>query len=120
MEVSYKVAQLAKEKGYFIWHPKRYVNGKLTYSPTSKYIIAVEGKRLVKPDQQQIFAPLQSELQAWLRKLDIHCSIAFSIVEQRYNCYFYHATVRDLETEVFYGDYEVVLEKGLYEALKLL
>jgi len=65
MEISYKIASLAKEKGYFIHQPKRYVDGELTYTPSLKYV----GRRLIKPDQQQVFAPLQSELQTWLRNM---------------------------------------------------
>ena len=130
MEVSYKVAQLAKEKGYFIWHSKRYVNGKLTYSPTSKYIIAVEGKRMVKPDQQQIFAPLQSELQTWLRdtyKIHIEPQYSFKSDYSGVEWWFYLYPQIGGGRIKFFPDeigndlnYEGALEAGLFEALKLI
>ena len=134
MEVSYNVAKLAKEKGYFVWHSKRFVNGKLTYSPTLKYVAAIHGKRMVKPDQQQIFAPLQSELQAWLRdthKIHIEPQYSYKSDYSGVEWWFYlypqigggmdKGRIKFFPYEIGNDlNYEGALEAGLFEALKLI
>lgn len=131
--ILFKTARLAKEKGFFEWSPKRYKDGKLTYSPCLKY--AKTG--LVKPDQNQIFAPTQSILQKWLReKHNIHIEI--NSITTLTNGYYiilrgigfelnldndsqgnYYPILENLGYKVF-SSYEEALEAGLFEALKLI
>lgn len=126
MEVSYKVAKLAKDKGYFIHKPKRYLNGELTNTPSLKYICS----KLVKPDYTQVFAPTQSELQAWLRdiyKIHIELQYSYNSDYSGIEWWFYlypqigAGRIKFFPDQIGNGlNYEGALEIGLYEALKLL
>ena len=121
--VSFNTARLAKEKGFFLHQPERYVNERLEYSPCRKYVAS----RLVPMDKNQIFAPTQSLLQMWLR--EVH-SIAVEVllwsiddIKKEGYCYQWRVWdgTEDWQTVfIEYNTYESAMEEALLSALNLI
>lgn len=114
--ISFKVAKLAKEKGFDVPNRKYYgFTGKVHNSRQSITHKSIRGGGCL--------VPTQSLLQKWLRiEYEIHVeSVAFEIVggyEYRYRILNRHTYDRNGRKP--FNTYEEALEKGLEEGLKLI
>lgn len=116
--ISFETAKLAKEKGFYIKSPWMYCISRKIIFQTSQ---------IKKKDR--ISSPTQSLLQKWLREthnlhieitIDLHddletmCFRGFNIIKM-----INYKNIHFSNNKVF-KTYEKVLEKGLFEALKLI
>jgi len=113
--ISFKTAELAREKGFFGWCNTGYGLKKKTIaligSPNCEFIKKGRG----------ILAPTQALLQKWLRRKKIDVFVAPVIPEcKEYGVTIYSLWYNKEENIGFYKSYEEALEKGLYKALKLI
>lgn len=108
--ISFKTAELAKEKGFLEYCENFYSSKGILNESTGNEITYL--------------APTQSLLQKWLRENhNIHIDISM-----QYNVWFYsvnkipfnHFKDNDIVGGTYFSSYEKALEKGLYEALKLI
>lgn len=113
--ISFKVAKLAKKKGFNIFTGKAYIdkgNQELFFTPS--YTGITSGI--------EYHVPTQSLLQKWLR--EIH-SIHITIFSKSQESWMYRITAKGQSLEEgLYGEdfenYEEALEAGSQEALKLI
>lgn len=116
--ISLETAKLAKEKGFEERTRYKYLRGALTIDDMSNKLFG-------EPLSDIVSAPTQSLLQRWLReKYNINCCVAS-------NSLTYHFPMNEIleeggtqmcgpkEMKVF-GTYELALEEGLKEGLKLI
>ena len=121
--IIFETAKLAKEKGFNngsfnIWHH----NGE--YTMTSNSLFRDNGVTMMHNEKGYIEAPTQSLLQKWLRENhDLHLCVGLDsslIEEPNYDYQFINHSQTVDYSETNFNTYEEALEKGLYEALKLI
>lgn len=137
--ISYSTAKLAHDKGFKIRCPNMFDRNKeIQTTPSIKQILSEGGTYKDIKTPIQIFAPTQSLLQKWLREIhNIHINIQHDydtkVPGEDWN-EGYIAYVEDIieghlldmypspgeDDFLYYNTYEEALEKGLYEALKLI
>ena len=114
--VSYETAVLAKEKGFNEYCEKRYKKKRLINSTTPKYVQATYG---MLPLIEGVYhAPAQSLLQKWLRDEKI-VNVEINLEEFNTTLY-YSCTIFGTDYKYTNGIYELALEKGLRQALRLI
>jgi hypothetical protein len=123
--VTFKTAQLAKSKGfnepcYFLFDG---FSNKL-----SKQNTAFSNKDIHIIGCEIIARPTQSLLQQWLRTVNIDCLPMLNL-RNEYSCHIYKNKISiNKDSNICGGDaiipngtdYNLVLEEGLYESLKLI
>lgn len=118
--ISIPVAKLAKEKGFDLIADKLWVNY-YTGEPLNKWkLIPYEKKTL---NWMEWRAPTQSILQKWLREIhniDVIVDKVDNTSNSGYYFNIYSKNVEDDEGIIEFKTYEEALEKGMYEALKLI
>lgn len=123
--VSFEIAKLLKEKGYTsivgIINGKHYYNykGELDGDQTD-YLKARIRKEDLTPFRNYS-APTLSLAQKWLREVhNIHIQIIFLSLNNRYVFEIYKYGEDNIESVLEYSTYELALEQGILESLKLL
>ena len=131
--ISFKVAKLAKEKGFDL-ECKDYYEDEMLEESANRFVEnwnndKESSKRLTFcKDEPEIHicysAPTQSLLQKWMREVhNIHVEARKSVVSKQY---FWRIVEWDkltdwkLRPDSRYNSYETALEAGLYEALTLI
>jgi hypothetical protein len=118
--VEFKTAKLAKEKGFNV----EYTAGQMFYITDEKDINYIKDKPRRTPFEHHtyILSPSQSLLQKWLR--EVHNIDVWAVPFKNIDDKKVYDWVSDEEiyskTEIGYDTHEEALEKGLYEALKLI
>ena len=129
--VSFKVAKLAKEKGFKDiigkWRGKSYYNYKGELD--GDVIDQLRPANRNNPKFDSVAAPTQSLLQTWLRNThNIHVEASFSMKEEEGLQYFVVVDIVNIENESYesklykdkFNSYEEALEVGLFEGLNLI
>lgn len=111
--ISFETAKLAKEKGF-----------KCNSSDCSWAYLNTNGMAMSYDEKSCVLIPTQSLLQKWLReKHDLHLCVGLDrslIEEPNYNYQLINHSQTVDYSETNFKTYEEALEKGLYEALKLI
>lgn len=122
--VSFETAELAKEKGFTLQtNPFGYVTK--FYRPSTKTLLNY-GRTGRSKLSTLIYAPTQSLLQRWLREVHGIDVIALPTYSEKYIFRLYQkGTI--CKNQIYgnymskdYANYEEALEKGLFQALKLI
>lgn len=116
--ISFKVAKLAKEKG-FDWETQKVYDADETNikNPT----IYIYGEDLSGDDE--LYAPTQSLLQKWIREvhnISIKIDDFYTESKLRFDCNVCKLGSQEDNPKGCYSNYEEALEEGLYEALLLI
>lgn len=131
--VTFQVAKLAKEKG-FDWGCNSYFDEvlevcKLNYFSGNGNGFAINSKigttDLFGMDDAIATAPTQSLLQKWLREVhNIYCQSLVSYADKSNVNKKHHYEIaykqKIISSKGYYPTYELALEAGLHEALKLI
>jgi len=111
--ISYPTAKLADDLGIREYTIMAYHDGK----PTLSHVYSLDP--MIK---EELYAPLQSELQSYIRKtyavhIEIYCNASgWGWILTKLN----GTTIKEIEDDIFFDTYEVALEIGLQQALKLV
>ena len=118
--IEFKTANLAKEKGFDIEQKNYYEENKELYTDINF--------PSMQPSKSDIYlnAPTQSLLQQWLREKHsihisikrMHCPLSLRVLSFQFRIENEYGAFNEDETH--FDTYELALEQGLYEALKLI
>ena len=116
--ISFETAKLAKEKGFLSATSRQYDSKGECHHPLS---IGIGDEEYLK----RTAAPAQSLLQKWLREeYNILVIPTFSKFSRTYGYKIYHVEdgeTKEINSQFIKKDtYESALEKGIYEALKII
>lgn len=117
--ISFETAVLAKEKGYSLpitKYSEKYYNKEGKFQEVSY-------KSTVNLDNGELECPSQSLLQRWLR--EVHGILVISIPWKDHgddvnDAYRFRPMIVSIKTWEEFSTYELALEKGLQEGLKLI